>query len=57
MICTNLFGPPKALIETVQIKSGRGQKKAVKMFATFCPFCGVPYPERVPTLKSAEVSQ
>lgn len=32
---------PRLMIVTDQIKSGRGQKKAVGMFATYCPFCGV----------------
>ncbi len=31
----------KPMIVTEQIKTGRGQKKACGMFATFCPFCGV----------------
>jgi len=33
---------PRPMIVTDQIKSGRGQKKAVGVFATFCPFCGEP---------------
>jgi hypothetical protein len=31
------------MIVTEQIEGGRGKKKAVGMFATFCPFCGVRY--------------
>ncbi|WP_206363503.1 hypothetical protein [Sphingomonas crocodyli] len=30
----------KPMIVTEQIETGRGKKKAVGMFATFCPFCG-----------------
>lgn len=31
---------PRPMIVTEQIETGRGKKKAVGMFATFCPFCG-----------------
>jgi len=31
---------PKPMIETEQIEKGRGKRKAVAMFASFCPFCG-----------------
>lgn len=34
---------PRPMIVTEQIEKGRGKKKAVGMFATFCPFCGVAY--------------
>lgn len=34
---------PRPMIVTDQIETGRGKKKAVGMFATFCPFCGVKY--------------
>jgi len=33
----------RPMIVTDQIQSGRGKQKAVGMFATFCPFCGVKY--------------
>jgi len=33
----------RPMIVTDQIVSGRGKPKAVGMFATFCPFCGVAY--------------
>lgn len=33
----------RPMIVTEQIEKGRGKKKAVGMFATFCPFCGVKY--------------
>lgn len=32
---------PRPMIKTEQIETGRGKKKAVGMFATFCPFCGI----------------
>lgn len=32
---------PRPMIVTDQIESGRGKQKAVGLFATFCPFCGV----------------
>jgi len=31
----------RPMIVTEQIETGRGKQKAVSMFATFCPFCGV----------------
>jgi hypothetical protein len=39
-----IFGDDQAqrpMIETEQIETGRGKAKAVGLFATFCPFCGV----------------
>jgi hypothetical protein len=33
----------RPMVVTDQIKSGRGQKRAVGMFATYRPFCGVKY--------------
>lgn len=35
--------PQTVMIETVQIETGRGKPKAVGMFPTYCPFCGVKY--------------
>lgn len=32
---------PRPMIETIQIETGRGKTKAVGMFASYCPFCGV----------------
>lgn len=32
---------PRPMIVTEQVETGRGKKKAVGMFATFCPFCGI----------------
>lgn len=34
---------PRPMIETEQIETGRGKKKAVGVFVAYCPFCGVPY--------------
>lgn len=34
---------PNLMLETEQIETGRGKKKAATMFLTFCPFCGVRY--------------
>ena len=33
----------RAMIETEQVKTGRGQQKAAALFAAFCPFCGAKY--------------
>lgn len=33
----------RPMIVTDQIATGRGKHKAVGLFATFCPFCGVAY--------------
>lgn len=40
-----LSGPVGVLpyIATEQIERGRGKPKAVTIFPTFCPFCGVRY--------------
>lgn len=34
---------PDLMLQTEQIETGRGKQKAVSMFLTFCPFCGVKY--------------
>lgn len=31
------------LIQTVQIETGRGKKKAISALPSYCPFCGVSY--------------
>jgi hypothetical protein len=31
------------MLETEQVETGRGKAKAVAMFLTYCPFCGVKY--------------
>lgn len=33
----------RPMIVTDQVQTGRGKQKAVGLFATYCPFCGVPY--------------
>lgn len=38
----------KPLIETERIETGRGKKKAVKVFASYCPFCGVKLDQACP---------
>lgn len=42
-----VFGsnPSRLMVETYQIKTGRGTQKKVSMFASCCPFCGVRYEE------------
>ena len=45
-LSSNLFdNPPKAIVATYQVETGRGKKKAVAMFASHCPFCGDKYPD------------
>lgn len=34
-------------IATEQVERGRGKKKAAMLFASFCPFCGVPLKSEV----------
>lgn len=34
---------PRPMIVTEQIATGRGKKKAVGLFVTYCPFCGQKY--------------
>jgi predicted Zn-ribbon and HTH transcriptional regulator len=31
----------RVIIRTEQVETGRGKAKAVAMFPTYCPFCGV----------------
>jgi hypothetical protein len=31
---------PRLMVRTEQVEKGRGKKRAVAMFATYCPFCG-----------------
>ena len=42
-VLLNLFGPPRAFIETHTHRKIRG-KKTPLLQASFCPFCGVKYP-------------
>lgn len=44
MLVTNLFGPRRALVETIKRESSK-RGRPVKVFATYCPFCGVAYPK------------
>lgn len=46
LLSNMLDNPPRAMVETYQVKTGRGTKKRTYAFATFCPFCGVEYPVR-----------
>jgi hypothetical protein len=34
---------PNIMLQTEQIEKGRGKQKAVSMFLTYCPFCGLKY--------------
>jgi hypothetical protein len=43
LVFTQRGNNPNLMLETEQIETGRGKKKAVGMFLTFCPFCGVRY--------------
>lgn len=44
MLVFTLFGnPSRVIVDTTQIESGRGKKKAAAMIANFCPFCGERY--------------
>lgn len=36
----------RVAVQVDQRETGRGKKKAPTLFATYCPFCGVKYPER-----------
>jgi hypothetical protein len=38
-----LDNPPRVLLATLQIKTGRGQKKPPHVVASYCPFCGEKY--------------
>ena len=39
-----IFGPQRVIIETMKIDDKKRTKPKV-LFATFCPFCGIAYPE------------
>lgn len=43
LVFTFLLRPNKVCVETTQIETGRGKKKAVRVVANFCPFCGEKY--------------
>lgn len=43
-LVTTLFGnPPRVVLRTEQVETGRGKAKAAHLLATFCPFCGDRY--------------
>jgi hypothetical protein len=46
VLVRNLFGPPRALVETMVDEKKRGANPT-KVFATFCPFCGAKYPRGI----------
>lgn len=48
MLLSGEAGDPPVMIETHQIETGRGKKKAISVFATYCPFCGKAYKEETP---------
>lgn len=41
---TNLFGFPRTTLATTKLRERERAKKAPLVFASFCPFCGKPYP-------------
>lgn len=43
LVFTLLGNPSRAVIDTMQVETGRGKKKAAAVIATFCPFCGERY--------------
>jgi hypothetical protein len=44
-LVTTLFGEPKVCIETYRER--KGAKRAPKVLASFCPFCGEKYGEHL----------
>lgn len=45
-IVVPLLGETRAMVETYQIETGRGKKRAARVFANYCPFCGGKYEGR-----------
>lgn len=39
------FDHDALMLQTEQVEKGRGKRKAVSMFLTYCPFCGTKYAE------------
>ncbi|WP_313335734.1 hypothetical protein [Sphingobium yanoikuyae] len=58
MLVFTLFGTPsRVIVDTTQVETGRGKKKAAAMIATFCPFCGERYePEPARPATSADLT-
>jgi hypothetical protein len=44
---TGMYVETKALIATEKTDTSK-REKAKRFFATYCPFCGVKYPEAIP---------
>jgi hypothetical protein len=54
IVCTLMSAPPRAVIETYKPKSGRNAgKKPPVVIASYCPFCGLKYPEPKSSRKGA----
>ncbi len=43
-IVINLFGPPRALVQTMK-RDDKKRGKPSYLMASYCPFCGVKYPD------------
>ncbi len=48
-VLTNLFGPPRAVVELYKPDSARRGKPPI-LQANFCPFCGARYAERAASI-------
>ena len=42
---TNLFGFPRTTLATTKLREKVRAKKPPLVFASYCPFCGKPYPQ------------
>lgn len=47
------FGPQRPFVETTKLDASKRGKPS-KLFASFCPFCGVKYPEGDSNLAAAK---
>ena len=43
LVFTLLGNPSRTVIDTMQIETGRGKKRALPVVASYCPFCGERY--------------